>query len=95
MLHACQHCMHAAQKLLGCQTRLSCHAEGEHDLCRCLGLQRNRFHGRWQYLFIESICNDQDVLAQNYRYKMMYSPDYKTQDADTVSTPAEREYKVE
>jgi len=38
--------------------------------------QRARFHGRWQYLFIESICNDPAVLEQNYRYKMMYSPDY-------------------
>ncbi len=38
--------------------------------------QRTRFHGRWQYLFIESICNDPAVLEQNYRYKMMYSPDY-------------------
>ncbi len=39
-------------------------------------VQRARFHGRWQYLFIESICNDPAVLEQNYRYKMMYSPDY-------------------
>jgi 6-phosphofructo-2-kinase / fructose-2,6-biphosphatase 3 len=39
-------------------------------------MQRSRFHGRWQYLFIESICNDIEVLEQNYRYKMMYSPDY-------------------
>jgi hypothetical protein len=39
---------------------------------------RARFHGRWQYLFIESICNDQDVLEMNYRFKMMYSPDYTT-----------------
>ncbi len=38
--------------------------------------QRQRFHGHFQYLFIESICNDQAVLEQNYRYKMMYSPDY-------------------
>lgn len=39
-------------------------------------LQRNRFHNQFQYLFIESICNDTAVLEQNYRYKMMYSPDY-------------------
>ncbi|BDA46799.1 6-phosphofructo-2-kinase/fructose-2,6-bisphosphatase 4 [Coccomyxa sp. Obi] len=45
-------------------------------------LLRNRFHGKWQYLFIESICNDPDVLEQNYRYKMMYSPDYKQTEAD-------------
>ncbi|CAG9464718.1 unnamed protein product [Pedinophyceae sp. YPF-701] len=36
----------------------------------------SHFHGRYSYLFVESICNDQDVLEQNYRYKMMYSPDY-------------------
>eukprot|EP00798_Chlamydomonas_sp_ICE-L_P009745 gene9745-7620_t len=35
------------------------------------------FHGRYQYLFIESICNDQKVLEQNYVFKMMFSPDYK------------------
>lgn len=52
----------------------------------CLnGVQRSRFHGKWQYLFIESICNDPDVLEQNYRYKMMYSPDYKLTNADAVS----------
>ena len=45
---------------------------------------RARFHGRWQYLFIESICNDQDVLEMNYRFKMMYSPDY----ANTAATTA-------
>lgn len=38
---------------------------------------KNRFHNKWQYLYIESICNDPQVLEQNYRYKMMYSPDYK------------------
>lgn len=38
--------------------------------------QRDRFHNHYQYLFIESICNDTAVLEQNYRYKMMYSPDY-------------------
>uniref|UniRef100_A0A7R9VHD7 6-phosphofructo-2-kinase domain-containing protein n=1 Tax=Chlamydomonas euryale TaxID=1486919 RepID=A0A7R9VHD7_9CHLO len=34
-------------------------------------------HGRYQYLFIESICNDQHVLEQNYLFKMRFSPDYK------------------
>ena len=48
-------------------------------------LQRNRYHGKRQYLFIESICNDPDILAQNYRYKMMYSPDYKTTTEEEVS----------
>ena len=46
--------------------------------------QRARFHGQWQYLFIESICNDQAVLEQNYRYKMMYSPDYAGADSEEV-----------
>jgi len=40
------------------------------------GALRARFHGRWQYLFIESICNDPAVLELNYRFKMLYSPDY-------------------
>ncbi|KAK9833381.1 hypothetical protein WJX81_000334 [Elliptochloris bilobata] len=47
-------------------------------------LLRNRFHGRWQYLFIESICNDAAVLEQNYRFKMMYSPDYTEQDSEAA-----------
>ena len=47
--------------------------------------QRNRFHGKRQYLFIESICYDPDILQQNYRYKMMYSPDYKSTEADKVT----------
>ena len=47
-------------------------------------LQRNRYHGKRQYLFIESICNDPDILAQNYRYKMMYSPDYRTTSEEEV-----------
>lgn len=37
---------------------------------------RSFFHGKIPYLFIESICSDMDVLEQNYRYKMLYSPDY-------------------
>ena len=48
-------------------------------------MQRARFHGKWQYLFIESICNDPAVLEQNYRYKMMYSADYKDVDTNEVS----------
>lgn len=46
--------------------------------------QKARFHGHWQYLFIESICNDGAVLEQNYRYKMMYSPDYAGADSEDV-----------
>lgn len=49
-----------------------------------MGLQRDRFHGRWQYLFIESICNDTAVLEQNYKYKMMYSPDYTHSNSEVV-----------
>lgn len=48
-------------------------------------MQKARFHGHWQYLFIESICNDVSVLEQNYRYKMMYSPDYAGADSEDVS----------
>ena len=48
-------------------------------------MQKDRFHNKWQYLYIESICNDPQVLEQNYRYKMMYSPDYKDVDTDMVS----------
>lgn len=50
----------------------------------CISLQKNRYHGKRQYLFIESICNDPDILAQNYRYKMMYSPDYRTTSEEEV-----------
>ena len=47
-------------------------------------MQKERFHGTWQYLFIESICNDPAVLEQNYRHKMMYSPDYSNVDTEAV-----------
>lgn len=36
--------------------------------------QRAALHGSYQYLFIESICNDTSVLEQNYRNKMKFSP---------------------
>lgn len=60
-----------------------------HPLCPLLvknywRVQRHRFHGRWQYLFIESIITDPLVLEQNYKYKMMYSPDYRRQNPDKV-----------
>ena len=48
----------------------------------CLSLQRDRLHGRWQYLFVESLITDLNVLEQNYRYKMMYSPDYRNQNPE-------------
>lgn len=41
-----------------------------------------RFHGKYQYIFIESICTDQSVLEANYRFKMRYSPDYVNMDED-------------
>lgn len=37
---------------------------------------RDRLHGRFEYMFLESVCEDQKVLEQNYRLKMKYSPDY-------------------
>ena len=52
-------------------------------VCRML-LQRERIHGRWQYIFIESIITDENILEQNYRYKMMYSPDYRNQSPEKV-----------
>eukprot|EP00210_Caulerpa_lentillifera_P001990 g1908.t1 len=42
----------------------------------------NQFEGRYQYMFIESICNDEEVLEQNYRNKMKYSPDYIGMDSE-------------
>ncbi|KAG2447462.1 hypothetical protein HYH02_007783 [Chlamydomonas schloesseri] len=45
-------------------------------------LLRSKFHGHFQYLFIETICSDPAVLEQNYRNKMKYSPDYKGVDVD-------------
>jgi len=41
-----------------------------------------KFHGTYQYLFLESVCNDPAVLEANYRYKMMFSPDYKGVDVE-------------
>jgi 6-phosphofructo-2-kinase/fructose-2,6-biphosphatase len=38
---------------------------------------RDRFHGRFEYMFLESVCEDQKVLEENYRLKMKYSPDYR------------------
>ena len=63
-----------------------CAAKSIHSLAEGLSpVQKNRFHNKWQYLYIESICNDPQVLEQNYRYKMMYSPDYKDVNTDEVS----------
>jgi len=43
---------------------------------------RYNFHGKFQYIFIESICNEPAVLELNYRYKMLYSPDYAGADME-------------
>lgn len=51
-----------------------------------LAMQRARLHGRWRYIFIESVITDEAVLQQNYRYKMMYSPDYQNQDPSKVAS---------
>jgi len=45
---------------------------------------RDRFHGRWEYMFLESICNDPAVLEKNYRMKMRFSPDYAGIDMNTA-----------
>lgn len=37
---------------------------------------RSRLHGRVQYMFLESVCNDQALLERNYRAKLRFSPDY-------------------
>lgn len=37
---------------------------------------RDRLHGKYEYMFLESVCSDQRVLEENYRLKMKYSPDY-------------------
>ncbi|KIY93213.1 hypothetical protein MNEG_14749 [Monoraphidium neglectum] len=42
------------------------------------------FHGKFQYMFIESICNDTEVLQSNYRYKMRFSPDYQGVDTEAA-----------
>uniref|UniRef100_A0A061SGZ3 6-phosphofructo-2-kinase / fructose-2,6-bisphosphatase n=1 Tax=Tetraselmis sp. GSL018 TaxID=582737 RepID=A0A061SGZ3_9CHLO len=42
----------------------------------------SKFHGTWQYMFLESVCNDPAVLESNYRYKMMFSPDYSGVDQE-------------
>ena len=44
--------------------------------------------GRVQFIFIENICNDPDILRQNYFNKMLYSPDYKGVPTEQVREPA-------
>ena len=43
-----------------------------------------RFHGRVQYLFIESICNDAETIKRNTELKLKYSPDYADMDSGQV-----------
>jgi len=38
-----------------------------------------------RFIFIENICNDPEILQQNYLNKMMYSPDYKGISTEKVS----------
>ena len=45
---------------------------------------RERLHGKHEYMFLESICQDDNVLEENYRLKMKYSPDYMGMDMDAA-----------
>lgn len=47
------------------------------SLLLCCGLQAAALRGKVRFIFIESICNDPDILQQNCRNKMLYSPDYQ------------------
>eukprot|EP00775_Hariotina_reticulata_P010180 gene10180-10340_t len=52
--------------------------------------------GKVRFIFIESICNDPDILHQNCRNKMLYSPDYQGVTTDqAVSDFMERIRKYE
>lgn len=44
----------------------------------------DRFHNKVQYMFIESICNDEETLRKNVELKLKYSPDYANTSADEV-----------
>ena len=45
---------------------------------------RDRLHGKYEYMFLESVCSDQKVLEENYRLKMKYSPDYCNMSMDAA-----------
>lgn len=47
---------------------------------------RDRLHGRFEYMFMESVCYDKEVLEKNYRLKMKFSPDYKGVDMEHALT---------
>lgn len=42
----------------------------------------DKFHNKVQYMFIESICNDEETLRKNVELKLKYSPDYANSDPD-------------
>ena len=50
--------------------------------------QIDAFHGKWQYLFIETICTDEAILDQNYLHKLSYSPDYQGVTCEEVGAQA-------
>lgn len=63
--------------LLGAQTLLRASI---HRYCCCCSaaVQSTALLGSgMRFIFIENICNDPEILQQNYLNKMMYSPDYK------------------
>lgn len=47
----------------------------------------DRFHNMVQYMFIESICNDEETLIKNMELKLKYSPDYSNMSTEEVSFP--------
>jgi 6-phosphofructo-2-kinase len=47
----------------------------------------SRFHGKQRYLFIESVCNDEETLCKNIALKLKYSPDYTDMKYDQVRSP--------
>lgn len=58
------------------------------DATNSTSLRRNylkdRLHGRYEYMFLESVCEDEKVLEENYRLKMKYSPDYMGVDMENA-----------
>jgi hypothetical protein len=50
----------------------------------------DKFHNKVQYMFIESICNDEETLRKNVELKLKYSPDYENMGSDEVCLAAVR-----
>jgi 6-phosphofructo-2-kinase len=44
----------------------------------------DKFHNKVQYMFIESICNDEETLRKNVELKLKYSPDYANTTSEEV-----------